>query len=197
MFTCTTPTTPPHLLQDANLVCVGVVDSVDAAVHPIPAQTKKHAHKDCTEFPLGIVLQILGQWAIVLPAVKFWAQPISPWRIAAGAVFGLVGIWLASSGIRHLGKQWQVKAAINDDHKLVTSGPYRIVRHPIYASMFAMYIMSAILLGRLPWWPIGIALFLAGIEIRIHVEETLLRDRFGAPFEAWKMKIPAYLPLIR
>jgi len=42
-----------------------------------------------------------------------------------------------------------------------------------------------------------IALFLAGIEIRIHVEDTLLRDRFGAPFEAWKMKIPAYLPLIR
>jgi hypothetical protein len=39
--------------EDANLVCVGVVDSVDAAVHPIPAQTKKHAHKDCTEFPLG------------------------------------------------------------------------------------------------------------------------------------------------
>src|SRR5215470_16909561 len=39
--------------EDANLVCVGVVDSLDAAVHPFPAQTKKHAHKDCTEFPLG------------------------------------------------------------------------------------------------------------------------------------------------
>ena len=39
--------------EDANLVCVWVVDSVDAAVHPIPAQTIKHAHKDCTEFPLG------------------------------------------------------------------------------------------------------------------------------------------------
>ena len=153
--------------------------------------------KTAPNFRWGIVLQVLGNWAIFLPAVKFWAQPIPPWRIAAGAVFGLVGIWLASSGIRHLGKQWQVKAAINDDHELVTSGPYQIVRHPIYASMFAMYITTAILLGRLPWWPIGMALFLAGIEIRIHVEETLLRDRFGAPFEAWKMKIPAYLPLIR
>ena len=153
--------------------------------------------KTAPNFRWGIVLQMLGNWAILLPAVKFWAQPIAPWRIAAGCVFGLVGIWLASSGIRHLGKQWRIKAAINDDHELVTSGPYQIVRHPIYASMFAMYITSAILLGRLPWWPIGIALFLAGIEIRIHVEDTLLRDRFGTPFEEWKMKIPAYLPLIR
>ena len=153
--------------------------------------------KIAPNFRWGIVLQILGQWAILLPAVKFRAQPIAPWRIAAGIVFGLVGIWLASSGIRHLGKQWQVKAAINDDHEFVTSGPYQIVRHPIYASMFAMCIANAILLGRFPWWPIGIGLFLAGIEIRIHVEDTLLRDRFGAPFDAWKKKIPAYLPLIR
>src|SRR3954471_2505259 len=39
--------------DDANLVCVWFVGSVDAAVHPIPAQTKNNAHKDCTEFPLG------------------------------------------------------------------------------------------------------------------------------------------------
>jgi len=120
-------------------------------------------------------------------------------RAAAGApvAFGLGGSWLASSGVRHLGKQWQVQAAINDDHQLVTSGPYQIVRHPIYASMFAMNITTALLLGRLPWWPIGIVLCLAGIEIRIQVEDGLLRDRFGPRFEAWKRKVPAYLPLIR
>jgi protein-S-isoprenylcysteine O-methyltransferase Ste14 len=36
-----------------------------------------------------------------------------------------------------------------------------------------------------------------GIEIRIHAEERLLRDCFGPSFEAWKAKVPAYLPLIR
>ena len=145
----------------------------------------------------GIVLQMLGFWAILLPARTFWTEPIPLWRLFAGTAFGLVGIWLASTGIRHLGKQWRFTAALNEDHELVTSGPYQIVRHPIYASMFAMYIMSALLLGRLPWWPIGIALFLAGIEIRIHLEDGLLRDRFGSRFEEWKMKVPAYLPLIR
>jgi protein-S-isoprenylcysteine O-methyltransferase Ste14 len=153
--------------------------------------------KIAPNFRWGIALQILGQWMILLPVMKYGAQPIPAWRTATGTVFGLIGICLASSGIRHLGKQWQVKAAINADHELVTSGPYQIVRHPIYASMLAMYIMCVHLLGTLPWWPIGIALFLAGIEIRIHAEDTLLRERFGARFEAWKVKVPAYLPPIR
>ena len=89
-----------------------------------------------------------------------------------------------------------MNAALSDDNELVTSGPDQIVRHPIYASMFAMSIMSALLLGRLPWWPIGIALFVVGIEIRIHVEDDLLRNRFGSQFEEWKSQVPAYLPLI-
>ena len=158
---------------------------------------KSTAIKTSPNFRWGIVLQVLGYWAILLPARKSWGQPVSLWRISAAVAFGLGGIWLASSGVRHLGKQWQMKAAINDDHQLVTSGPYQIVRHPIYASMFAMNITTALLLGRLPWWPIGIVLCLAGIEIRIQVEDGLLRDRFGPRFEAWKRKVPAYLPLIR
>jgi len=145
----------------------------------------------------GILLQALGYWAIFLPAGTYWAKPLPVWRLAAGIALGLAGIWLASAGVRHLGKQWRVSAALNSDHKLITSGPYRIVRHPIYASMFAMNIMSALLLGRLPWWPIGIALFVAGLEIRVHVEDTLLRDRFGSRFEEWKAQVPAYLPPIR
>ena len=145
----------------------------------------------------GIGLQALGYWAIYLPARRSWTEPVPLWRLFAGIALGLVGIWLASAGVRHLGKQWRVNAALSEDHELVTSGPYQIVRHPIYASMFAMNIMSALLLGRLPWWPIGIALFVVGIEIRIHVEDDLLRNRFGSQFEEWKSQVPAYLPLIR
>lgn len=146
---------------------------------------------------LGMVLQGLGYWAIFFPARRAWTDPIPAWRLVAAIVFGLLGIWLASTGVRHLGKQWRMKAALNADHELVTSGPYRIIRHPIYASMFAMLIMSVLLMGKLPWWPIAVALFLIGIEIRIHAEDGLLRERFGSRFEDWKSKVPAYLPLLR
>src|SRR3954454_7534604 len=145
----------------------------------------------------GIVVQMLSSWAIFLPEQRSPIQAVETWRFVTGIAFGLVGIWLASTGVRHLGKQWRIIAALNHDHQLVTSGPYRDVRHPIYASMLAMFIMSALFLGRLPWWPVGMAPFLAGIEIRIHEEDRLLRDRFGSRFEDWKREVPAYLPLIR
>jgi protein-S-isoprenylcysteine O-methyltransferase Ste14 len=63
--------------------------------------------------------------------------------------------------------------------------------------MFAMNIMSALMLGKLPWWPIGVALFVAGIEVRVRVEDGLLRGRFGSQFEEWKNRVPAYLPPLR
>ena len=153
--------------------------------------------KTAPEARWGIVLQALGYWAIYIPSRSLWGEPVAIWRLAAGTAFGLVGIWLVSAGVRHLGKQWRINAALNEYHELITSGPYQIVRHPIYASMFAMHIMSVLMLGRLPWWPIGVALFVVGIEIRVRVEDELLRGRFGERFEEWRRKVPAYLPLVR
>ena len=148
-------------------------------------------------FRWGIVLQVVGYWLLILPARTIWLEPIPPWRFCGGIAAGLLAIVLASAGIRHLGKQWRIKAALSEDHELITSGPYKVVRHPIYASMLAMFIAAVFLLGRLPWWPIGFAVFLAGIETRIHIEDALLRNRFGARFEEWSKAVPAYLPGLR
>jgi len=38
---------------------------------------------------------------------------------------------------------------------------------------------------------------MVGIELRVHVEDSLLRYRFGSRFEDWKTRVPAHLPLIR
>ena len=148
-------------------------------------------------FRWGIVLQVIAYWLVLLPARTIWLEPIPLWRICGGIAAGLFGIVLASAGIRHLGKQWRIQAALSKDHELITSGPYKVVRHPIYASMLAMFMASVFLLGRLPWWPIGFAAFLAGIEIRIHIEDALLRNRFGACFEEWSKAVPAYVPWLR
>ena len=145
----------------------------------------------------GMLLQAVGYWTILFSARTAWTVRIAGWRLVMAIACGVLGIWLASTAVRHLGKQWRMKAALNADHELITSGPYRIIRHPIYASMLAMMIMSILLLGKLPWWPIAIALFLTGIEIRIRAEDSLLRGRFGSRFEEWKRKVPAYIPLLR
>lgn len=153
----------------------------------------------------SVVMAHSGDWGLALETAGIfcaWVRlPNSPEpalaRIVgsmalapAGAVFG----WLA---VRHLGKQMRILAGLYPDHELIRTGPYRIVRHPVYASMFLMLLATGLLLA---WWPLfllGIALYVVGTEIRIHAEEGLLRARFGAEFEEYRRKVPAYLPYVR
>jgi protein-S-isoprenylcysteine O-methyltransferase Ste14 len=107
-----------------------------------------------------------------------------------GTVFG----WLA---VRHLGKQLRILAGLYPDHELIRTGPYAIVRHPVYASLFLMMLATGLLLARWPMLLLGTALYIAGTEIRIRVEEGLLRARFGEEFEAYRRMVPAYLPFLR
>ncbi|MGP8252173.1 MAG: methyltransferase family protein [Terracidiphilus sp.] len=98
---------------------------------------------------------------------------------------------------RRLGKQWRYVAALTQGHELVTTGPYRLIRHPIYASMFGLLLATVFAWS---WWPLGIAavvFYVIGTEIRIRSEDALLAARFGEQFSAWRAKTPAYIPFIR
>jgi protein-S-isoprenylcysteine O-methyltransferase Ste14 len=112
-------------------------------------------------------------------------------------VFGILAVALSWSGVHSLGKQLRVQAGLYADHELIRSGPYRIVRHPIYAGMLAMYLATALI--RSPWIPaaIGFVLMIAGTEIRVHIEDGLLASRFGERFRQFKASTPAYVPFVR
>ena len=63
--------------------------------------------------------------------------------------------------------------------------------------MLAMMLMSAALIGTWPGTPIGIALFLIGIEIRVRIEDGLLAAHFGDSFRTWRDSVwAAYIPFV-
>jgi protein-S-isoprenylcysteine O-methyltransferase Ste14 len=145
----------------------------------------------------GIALASVGFFLTYLHTPKQWASEFSPLRFASASLFGLTGIVLAWTAVRSLGRQWRIDAGLNADHELVRTGPYRIVRHPIYASMLCMLLMGIEAIGSWPVWPVALAFFIAGTEIRVRVEDGLLRERFPAEFEAWRRTVPAYVPFVR
>ena len=145
----------------------------------------------------GIVLVSIGFMAVFMHRPEAWAAEFSPVRLCVGAVFAFCGILLSWTAVAGLGRQWRVDAGLNADHELVRSGPYRIVRHPIYASMLCMLLTWIAAIGTLPGWPIAIVLFIVGTEIRVWVEDRLLRSRFHEQFDQWQKSVPAYLPFIR
>ncbi len=155
--------------------------------------------------PSALTVDKRARWGLVLEFIaytllwqgSFWLRRVETWRMAAAALFLILACLLSWTSLRALGKQWRVDAALTQDHQLVQTGPYRIVRHPIYTSMLCLLLGTGLLLSGFLMLAIAVALFLAGTEIRVRVEDTLLAARFGASFERYKRAVPAYLPWIR
>ncbi len=82
---------------------------------------------------------------------------------------------------------------IKDSHTLVTSGPYRWVRHPIYTSYFALALSLFLLTTNLF---IGLALLALSILLasRVEGEEALLLERFGDEYRAYMQRTGRFLP---
>jgi protein-S-isoprenylcysteine O-methyltransferase Ste14 len=118
-------------------------------------------------------------------------------RIAGTMVFGPIAATLSWKAVRHLGKQFRINAGLYEDHELVTTGPYSIVRHPIYTSLLAILASTLCLLTDWRWAALSLVLFVAGTEIRVHAEDRLLASRFGERFLVYKKSVRAYLPFVR
>jgi protein-S-isoprenylcysteine O-methyltransferase Ste14 len=124
-------------------------------------------------------------------------EPLALWRIVPALTLQPIAVALAWGAVRHLGRQFRINAGLYHDHELVHTGPYAIVRHPIYASLFAMLLSCLLLLTPLPWAALSVAIYILGTEIRVRTEDGLLASRFGEQFDEYRRSVPAYLPGIR
>lgn len=151
---------------------------------------------------LGLILQGLGfalVWSLqrrplFSPFVP--ASPLVSIIVDVAAVAVAVGsVWLATSAVRELGKQWSLAARLTEGHKLVTTGVYQIVRHPIYTAMLGMMLATGVVMSY--WLAVAAAtlVFCIGTKVRTTFEERLLADAFGAEFREWKAKVPGLIPL--
>ena len=103
-------------------------------------------------------------------------------------------MWLVISSVKTLGKQWAIAARIVEEHQLITDGPYRYVRNPIYTGMFGMLLATGLTVTN--WYGLVIAsvVFYVGTLIRVKREEALLRAAFGNLFEDYARRVPALIP---
>lgn len=149
---------------------------------------------------VGFLLQAAA-YAICFVFARTYFSAIRPMSylaevILAGVTIAIVvaSIWFCYAAAMALGKQWALVARVIEGHELISTGPYAIVRNPIYLAMLGMYVASALAATRWPPALIGLIVFLAGTAIRIRAEENLLRGAFGARFSDYARRVPAFLP---
>jgi protein-S-isoprenylcysteine O-methyltransferase Ste14 len=110
------------------------------------------------------------------------------------AALAVVSLWMVVAAAHTLGKHWSLAARVVEEHKLVTEGPYRIVRHPIYTGMLGMLLATSFATSY--WFAIPFALlaFIIGTLVRVRSEEKLLRETFGSHFDDYVRRVPAFIP---
>ena len=120
--------------------------------------------------------------------------PAVPVQIIA-AVLCACGLALALWARRTIGANWSGIVTLKRNHELVTSGPYRYVRHPIYSAILAMFLATALAAGRITA-VVGFALCFASFWIKLRQEETLMMRHFPDEYPAYQARVKALIPFL-
>jgi protein-S-isoprenylcysteine O-methyltransferase Ste14 len=120
---------------------------------------------------------------------------LSAWPFWIGAVLTAGGLLFAVWTRHHLGKNWSGVVTVKEDHELITTGPYVIVRHPIYTGLLLAFLGSAIAIGE--WRGVlAVVIVLWSLLRKLRFEERWMREQFGERYEAYSRRVPALVPFV-
>jgi protein-S-isoprenylcysteine O-methyltransferase Ste14 len=150
----------------------------------------------------GVVLQGLS-YALLWILRREWFTPIfgsgKLLEITLALVtvlLAIASVWLCAAALRTLGVQWSLAARVVEGHKLVTQGPYSIVRNPIYTGMLGMLLATGLAVSHWIGLVFAILVFAIGTFIRVSREERLLREMFGREFDDYAQRVRAVIPFL-
>jgi protein-S-isoprenylcysteine O-methyltransferase Ste14 len=140
--------------------------------------------------------------ALIIVVVVNLAVPRTEWRSLAFyappvRILGLV-VLLAATAFTiwarlALGVMWSGAPAVKQEHKLRTSGPYSVTRHPIYTGMLGM-LLGCLLVSGGGRWIVPFPVFLVLLEIKLHIEERLMQAEFPDDYPRYRQRVPQLVP---
>ncbi len=132
----------------------------------------------------------------LFPPFDIGATPQTPFFGPIGLVLDVVGVGFAIWARVVLGRNWSgAVVSLKEGHELVQSGPYAVVRHPIYAGFLLAALGTALTMGRLGSY-LGVAVILATFLLRVAAEEALMRQQFPSAHEDYCRRTRKLVPFL-
>jgi protein-S-isoprenylcysteine O-methyltransferase Ste14 len=144
--------------------------------------------------PLGFSYFLLADWHLP-PPMNLPVTPLADWARVAGDLVCVLGLFVTLWARWTLAGNWSSDVTFKQGHELIKTGPYRLVRHPIYTGLLIMCIGTAIEIGRLRCW-LALALMTATFWIKLKQEEKLLLRHFPDAYPAYKKQVKALVPFV-
>jgi protein-S-isoprenylcysteine O-methyltransferase Ste14 len=154
---------------------------------------------------LSSLLLNRGLLAIGALLLAFERQPL-PWLsdrfLTLSMAFYWIGLVMLAAGLalavwarRHLGRNWSGIVTVKQDHELIRSGPYGLMRHPIYTGLLLAILGTAVAIGE---WRglIAFAVITAGFVLKFKTEERFMSETFGEQYACYRAEVRALIPFV-
>lgn len=189
----------PELILNWQVILLATICSVLFATQPRLSITESKLKKATDRNTIWLIIIVSGigqiaslvEWAYFPTNNKFnnsWIL-IGGFLLVAGTLFRLYAI-------KVLGKYFSATVQIKDEHKIITAGPYKFLRHPSYTGAYFAMLGSAILMHSI----IGILIFGIGMlvvyHLRIKTEEQTLTNQFGILYKLYASRTYKMFPLV-
>jgi protein-S-isoprenylcysteine O-methyltransferase Ste14 len=142
-----------------------------------------------------IAIVLLSTTRIPLPWLYLQLWPVGVLPFWLGAAVTIAGILFAVWAREHLGSNWSRSVTIKQDHELITTGPYAVVRHPIYTGILTGFLGMAIAISQVRGLIVFVLIFIA-FWIKLRMEEQWMRSQFGEAYDTYAHRTTALVPYI-
>jgi protein-S-isoprenylcysteine O-methyltransferase Ste14 len=144
---------------------------------------------------IAIVIFLLSNTRIPLPWLYRELWPAGLASFCIGASVTIAGLLFAIWARQHLATNWSSSVTIKQGHELITSGPYAVVRHPIYTGILTGFLGTAIALAQVRGI-VGLVLLFISFWAKLRLEEKFMRSQFGETYATYAHQTAALVPYI-
>jgi protein-S-isoprenylcysteine O-methyltransferase Ste14 len=140
----------------------------------------------------AVLLALRGQKLTWLHA-RFLPQTMIAYWL--GLLMVVLGLALAVWARAHLGRNWSGTVTVKEDHELIRTGPYGIVRHPIYTGLLFAVLGTAVAFGE---WRglLAFGLLTLAFLFKLRREERFMSESFPNEYAIYRAEVPALIPFI-
>jgi protein-S-isoprenylcysteine O-methyltransferase Ste14 len=185
----------------AVVLAATVVMMAIRAPHGHRSRGVKIAKSDKTPLETGLLVLAWVGFLVPLiwvasPAFSFAEYPLHTAPLVAGVVCVVIGLWLFYRSHADLGTNWSITLEVREEHRLITEGVYRRVRHPMYSALVLYSVGQALVIPNWVAGPSNLLAFSVLLALRIRAEERMMGERFGDEYAAYSARTKRLIPRV-
>lgn len=131
---------------------------------------------------------------IASPAFSFAEYSLRSGPLVSGVVCFVVGLWLFYRSHADLGTNWSITLEIREQHRLITQGVYRRIRHPMYSALMLYAVAHALVIPNWMAGPSNLVAFAVLFRLRVRPEERMMLEQFGHEYAAYMARTKRLVP---